>query len=289
MTLAAERTSYYAESPVAVIIGCGDLGMACARALGQSDPLVVVDVDANRLHQAIETLKDEGIAATAHVCDISNPEQTKALGVALGKGPGVRVLAHIAALGNSVGDWRKMMGVNLVGVHLVARAVRPHMKRGAVALFMSSMGGYLVAPDPKRDAVLDDPLQPNFLQAFVAANNGEPDIMQTYCFAKRGMNRLARKLALDWGPDEVRALSVSPGFLTTAMARRDGVLVPGRMQMIRDVPLGRQGTVKEVADVVAFLCSDKASYVNGIDIPICGGYYAVHAAHGRLFGGAQNI
>src|SRR5262245_3349838 len=111
-----------AEGPVALVIGCGGLGTSIARALGRRHGLMIVDLDGERLDQTVATLTLDGYTVSGHQCDITDPAQTAALGDALSRGPGVRALAHVAAVGMSIGDWRKMMAVDLVGAHLVAEA-----------------------------------------------------------------------------------------------------------------------------------------------------------------------
>ena len=268
---------YYAKAPVALVVGCGDVGMGCARQLGLSQPLLIIDIDGARLDREVEALRDQGYSVTGRVCDISSFEETKALGEALGDFPGVRTLAHIAAVGPTIGDWRKMMAVNLMAPHLIVNAVRPHMVRGGAAIFMSSAGGYFPAAHEARDRLLDNPLDPGFLDALVDVLGEEPSLQDTYFYAKRGLMRYARKLAALWGADEIRALSVSPGALLTTMGRRDGALTPDRIAMVRKIPLGRQGTINEVAAAVAFLASDAASYANGIDLLLDGGLSAALA------------
>lgn len=291
MTDVDGRKAYYADGPVALIIGCGGLGMACARILGQRQALLIADIDAGRLGAAVEMLRSEGYTARGQVCDITDPEQTQALGRVLGQGPGVRVLAHIAAVGSAVSDWRKMMQIDLHGAHLIAQAVHPHMVRGAAAIFVGSLAGYLPPRDARCDALLDDPLKPGFFDAMAEILGENPAWVDTYGYAKLGVVRLAEKLAIAWGKDEVRALSVSPGLIDSAMARAQGATLPShggdggevsRDEKTREVPLGRQGTVLEVASVIGFLASDAASFINGIDIVIDGGHRAAWRANGVI-------
>ncbi|MDB5726291.1 MAG: hypothetical protein JWQ16_3045 [Novosphingobium sp.] len=284
MTGYVERTAYFAEAPVALVVGCGGLGTSVARALGRRHPLLIVDVDAARLASTVETLVYEGYIATGHACDITDPAEVAKLAQALAQGPGVRVLAHVAAVGMSIGDWRKMMQVDLLGARLVADAVGPHMVRGGAAIFISSLASYLPPIDAKLEALLDEPLEPNFMPDLVAHTGREPDFDWTYNYAKLGVNRLAERLAREWGPREVRALSVSPGMIDSPMARAEGPTLPShdgsdarvsRNDKAREIPLGRQGTVVEVTNLIDFLASDAASFVNGIDIPVDGGHRAV--------------
>jgi NAD(P)-dependent dehydrogenase (short-subunit alcohol dehydrogenase family) len=286
-----ERKAYFAETPVVLVIGCGGLGMSIARALGKREPLLIVDIDAARLSDSLEALRLEGYATSGQQCDITDPAQTKALGDALARGPGVRVLAHVAAVGMSIGDWRKMMAVDLIGAHLVAEAVGPHMVRGGVGVFISSLASYLPPLDKRLEALLDDPTKPGMCDKLAALLDGEPNFDDTYNYAKLGVNRLAERLAIEWGPQEVRALSLSPGMVDSPMARAEGPTLPShdgtearvsRSDKAREIPLGRQCSLLEITSVVEFLASDGASFLNGIDIPVDGGHRAAWRARGII-------
>jgi NAD(P)-dependent dehydrogenase (short-subunit alcohol dehydrogenase family) len=287
-----EHKAYYAEAPLALVIGCGGLGTSVARALGRRHPLLICDLDRERLDRTIETLRQEGYVASGHGCDITDPAQTKVLCEALATGPGVRVLAHVAAVGMSIRDWRKMMAVDLFGPHLIAEAVGPHMVRGGVAIFVSSLASYLPPRDPRLEALLDDdPLRAGFLDELVKLLGAEPNFDDTYNYAKLGMNLLAERLAIKWGGKQVRALSLSPGMIDSPMARAEGPTLPShdgrqtrvpRSEKAREIPLGRQGTLVEITNVVDFLASDQASFLNGIDIPVDGGHRAAWRARGVI-------
>jgi NAD(P)-dependent dehydrogenase (short-subunit alcohol dehydrogenase family) len=278
-----ERTSLHAESPVALVVGCGGLGISVARALGKRHPLLIVDIDAGHLEESVTALQWEGYVASGHVCDIVDPAQTAALGSALAKGPGVKALAHVAAVGMSIGDWRKMMDVDLIGAQRIANAVGPQMVRGGAAVFISSLASYLPPLDKKLEALLADPLAPGFHDGIVALHGSEPDFDWTYNYAKLGVNMLAERMARAWGEREVRAVSLSPGMIDSPMARAEGPTLPShdgtnerktRSDKAQEIPLGRQGRVLEITSVVDFLLSDAASFLNGIDVPVDGGHRA---------------
>ena len=284
MTGNVELVSYWAKAPVALIVGCGGMGMSIARALGRRHPLLLVDIEAGRLNGAVAALVHEGYAATGQQCDITSTADVAALGALLGKGPGVRALAHVAAVGKSIGDWRRMIEIDLFGAVHIAHAVAPHFVRGAAAIFISSLASYLPPADPKLDAMLDDPLAPGFLDALKTYHGREPDFDWTYNYAKLGVNRLAERLARDWGPLEARANSLSPGMIDLPMARAEGETLPShdgsearvtRKDKTREIPLSREGSLLEITNVVDFLLSDGASFLNGIDITVDGGHRAV--------------
>jgi NAD(P)-dependent dehydrogenase (short-subunit alcohol dehydrogenase family) len=276
-------TPYFAEAPVALVIGCGGMGTSVARALGKRHPLLIADIDGARLAETIDALTVEGYVATGQQCDITDAAQTQALGEVLAKGNGARALVHVAAVGKSIGDWRRMMEIDLLGARYVADAVGPHMVRGAAGVFISSLASYLPKADPALDALLDDPLKPGFLDELEAYHGSPPDFDWTYNYAKLGINRLAERLAVEWGPREVRALSLSPGMIDSPMARAEGETLPAhdgsearktRSDKAREIPLGRQGFILEITKVVDFLASDDASFLNGIDITVDGGHRA---------------
>ena len=263
---------YYYRGPVALIVGCGDMGMGSARLIGMQHPLFLINTRQERLDTAIEALRSEGYVVSGQTCDITDPAQTAALGQVLGKGPGVRAIAHVAAIGGASGDWRKILSINLMGAHNVVNAVRPHMVRGAAAVFVSSSGAYMAEPDAARDVLLENPLAPDFFDALTKLIGREPTSFEAYCYSKRALNSYARRLAVEWGPDEIRSVSVSPGSIYTSMSRLNRPSADGRQELIRRVPLGREGTTHETCSVIAFLASDAASYVTGETLIADGGF-----------------
>ena len=291
MAVDIEPAARFAAEPVVLVIGCGGLGMSVARALGKQAALVVVDIDRAHLDRSVAALTLEGYTVTGLACDITDAAQTAALGTALARGPGVQVLAHVAAVGMSIGDWRKMLAVDLVGAQLVAEAVGPHMVRGGVAILISSLASYLPARDPRLEALLDEPTRADLGDALAAIHGQEPDFDWTYNYAKLGVNRLAERLALAWGPRQVRAVSVSPGMIDSPIARAEGATLPShdgtearvtRADKAREIPLGRQGSMLEITSVVEFLASDGASFISGIDIPVDGGHRALWRTKGVI-------
>ncbi len=270
------------------------MGMGCARLIGRRNPLLIVDIDSDRLGRCVAELGREGYIAEAYTCDIADPDQVRGLETKLAGGPGVRVLAHVAAVGNAPGGWRQVMSVDLIGPHLVVRAVGPHMVAGGAAILVSSTGSYQCPRNPTIEALLNEPLRLGFFDALVDALGHEPDFLEAYFMAKQGVNRLASTLAIAWGQRQVRALSVSPGLINSTMGRTAGAMLPiydgteVRRLGSRDekagieVPLGRQGTLLEVTSVIDFVASDAASFLNGIDIPIDGGSIALRRARGVI-------
>lgn len=286
-----EQPGFLANSPVALVIGCGGLGSSIARALGRRHPLVMVDIDASRLGDVVEGLRYEGYTVSGELCDITDAAQTAALGAAMARGPGVRALAVVAAVGKSIGSWKKMMEIDFIGARRIADAVGPSMVRGGAAVLISSLASYLPADKPEIDAALRDPFHAHFYDRLANAIGYEPDAEEAYNYAKLGINLLAESLAVEWGPQGVRAVSLSPGMIDSPMARAEGADLPShdgtnsrksRADKAQEIPLRREGSMLEITNVVDFLLSDAASFLNGIDITVDGGHRAAWRGAGII-------
>ncbi|MFU1477720.1 SDR family NAD(P)-dependent oxidoreductase [Roseovarius sp. C7] len=102
----------------------------------------------------------------------------------------------------------------------------------------------------------------------IAGTQIHPYAGAAYAISKAGLSALTRELAYELAESGVRVNAVSPGEIATS------ILSPGTDELVeRRVPMKRLGDPKEVAEVVAFLCSAKSSYVNGAEIPINGGQH----------------
>jgi NAD(P)-dependent dehydrogenase (short-subunit alcohol dehydrogenase family) len=108
----------------------------------------------------------------------------------------------------------------------------------------------------------------------IVANGGMPR-RNAYCAAKAGISMLTRSLACEWATHGIRVNAVAPGYIATPGVR--ALEQEGKRdltQVRRRIPMGRLGEPSEMADVVAFLVSDAASYVTGSIYAADGGYAA---------------
>jgi 3-oxoacyl-[acyl-carrier protein] reductase len=92
-----------------------------------------------------------------------------------------------------------------------------------------------------------------------------------YCAAKAGLIGLSKSLAQEIGSRGITVNVVAPGFIETDMT--DILPEEQKAALIRGIPLGRMGAPKDIAEVVRFLASEKASYITGQTIHVNGGMY----------------
>jgi meso-butanediol dehydrogenase/(S,S)-butanediol dehydrogenase/diacetyl reductase len=93
-----------------------------------------------------------------------------------------------------------------------------------------------------------------------------------YSTAKAGLTGLTYTMAADYGPKGIRTNTVAPGVIPTPMTEQQIQFPPFNRLMMETVPFNRQGTVDDVANLVVYLCSDEAGFINGQVIAIDGGW-----------------
>ena len=252
-----------------VVIGAGSgMGIEVARLLAPRGRLIAAD----RNLEAVEAVAAElGPNVEAAVCDVTDQQQIDALVGSIGT---LDAIVLTAGLSGSMANGRRIFEVNLIGTARVLAAVEPLLRPGSVGVCFASMSGYRVPNRPDLMAILDDPLSEHFFDAFLEIGI-DPDAPQlAYPTSKRGVHRLVHRLCPVWGARGARILSVSPGINDTPMNRLDESRHPIMADIIEASPLGRRGRPEEVANVVEFLTSDKASFMTGSDVLVDGGMVA---------------
>lgn len=236
--------------------GARGLGRACADALAAEGARVVI---ADILDdQAKSAAAEVGGGAISVRCDVSNPEDVVALfdrvesklGVAqiLINNAGIAISGDFLSLG--LDQFRKVIDVNLIGTFIVTQ-------RAAKAMVAKGIKGSIV--------------NMSSINAVVAI----PTIA-SYCASKGGVSQLTKAAALALAPHGIRVNAVGPGSIMTDMLK--GVNEsPAAMKMVMSrTPIGRIGDPREIGDVVAFLASDRSSYITGETIYVDGGRLALN-------------
>lgn len=248
---------------VGVVTGAASgIGRACAQALvGTVDELVLVDLRAF----------DSEFGQTL-VADITG-DLTGLTEVVSSMGS-LRSVAHAAGISPDMADWRTILQVDLVGTALLLEALKPLASKQTAAVCFASMASQMLIPEarPEIDRVIDAPLDPGLLDALPAEVH---DPAVAYAWAKRGVQRHVRRECLHWGG---RLCSISPGIVDTAMGNQELRAHPEITGLLDIMPVPRMASAHELAAVAAFLLSDAASYLTGVDLLVDGGAVAAFFA-----------
>jgi NAD(P)-dependent dehydrogenase (short-subunit alcohol dehydrogenase family) len=250
-------------SEVAVVTGSASgIGLATATRLGHAGAAVLlVDVREPELEASVAALAEAGIAAAGHVADLADVEACEGvIPAALERFGRLDVLVNNAAAGTqyvggtvetiSLERWELAQDVNLRAAYLLSRAAVPAMRDAG--------GGAIVNVASA---------------AALRSRRNRPS--HAYAASKAGLLALTRAMAVSFGPDGIRVNSVCPGAIRTRLSADVIDQVAAAAAQGTGIPLARVAEPDEVASVIAFLASDAASYVSGVDILVDGGAFAM--------------
>lgn len=240
---------------VAIVTGSGHgLGAAIAARFAQEGAAVaLVDIDESAAEAQASTLRQSGARVLALGADVTNETAVAAMvGRVVEHFGGVHVLVNNAGFTRDmritkmkVDDWDAVVDVILKGAFLCTRAVMPHMteQRWGRVINISSR------------AHLGNPGQAN------------------YSAAKAGVIGFTRAMSLEAGRSFITVNAVAPGIIDTEAVRRLAHYEKVKESAEKTTPIPRLGQPEDVADVVAFLASERAAYVSGDVLHVSGGRY----------------
>jgi NAD(P)-dependent dehydrogenase (short-subunit alcohol dehydrogenase family) len=261
---------------VVVITGAaGGMGLACARALADRGRLLLVDLREDLLDQARKALGAQGATVDTLPCDVTSAADVAAVANRVRELGRLRCLVHTAGVSPEMADAATVLDVDLAGSVRITDAFFPLVNPGSSAILIGSIAGYSDVPAAV-EPLLDDPLADGFLAAVEQALGQPLDSATAYVLAKRGVTRLAERLATPWGKRGGRTVAISPGLIDTPMGRLEldrQSIIP---VMIEVTPVKRPdrplpGRPEDIAATVAFLESDAAAFISGCDIRVDGG------------------
>lgn len=243
----------FLDSVVLVTGAASGMGFATASLFaGRGARVVVNDIDQARAQDAADRIKAEGGRAIAYAADVADAAAVKAMveHIKAEFGPvdiavnNAGVLRSTRFLDVSPDEWDLVVGVNLKAAFVVSQAVARDMierKRGKI-VNIASMAGRATS-----------------------TLGGAP-----YTAAKAGLLGLSRHLARELAPYRINVNAVCPGIVDTGMIKT-AMDQETTSRVMASIPFGRLADAVEIAQLVAFLASDEASYITGASVDIHGG------------------
>jgi 3-oxoacyl-[acyl-carrier protein] reductase len=241
---------------IALVTGASrGIGAAIAHELGQQGAIVIGTATSENGAAAIsKTLSDSNIKGEGLALDVNDAAQVEAVLNTISEKYGdVSILVNNAGITRDTllmrmkdEDWDAVISTNLTSVYRMSQAVlRPMMKaRTGRIISISSIVGHM-------------------------GNPGQAN----YAAAKAGMAGFTKSLAAEVGSRGITVNCIAPGFIDTDMTAELPEAL--KAKMIERVPVGRLGSVKEIAATVTFLASPNAAYITGETIHVNGGMLMV--------------
>lgn len=256
--------------PVCVITGgSGGIGLEAAK-MFPNHTVVIADINEQALAQGKEELTALGIDTVTAICDVSKKEQTDALAKKASELGNIAGVIHTAGVSGSVSNPDLVMKIDLIGSEYIIESFHPYMTNGSAMVLIASMMASTVPPNGDYDKLMLNCLDENFLDEIRPFLQGNANL--AYNFAKRGVRLLAEKWAGAYGEKGARINSLSPGIIETKMAMQAAADHPEQMEMMsKATPLKRNGKPEDIANVIAFLCSEASAFITGTDILVDGG------------------
>ena len=249
-------------SKIAIITGAArGIGEATARLFAAEGAAVVIgDVMDEAAWKIVKAITSSGGRAAYYHTNVRQPDEVgQLISKTVETFGGVDILVNNAGVvvaksttDTTLEEWERVLGVNLTGAWLCARAAIPSLirRRGGAIVNVASNAGLVGFPNAA-----------------------------AYCASKGGLVQLTRAMALDCAPYRIRVNAVCPGHTRTPMAESFVAAQSDPQAFIKEFinvhhPIGRMAEAEEIAHVILFLASDESSFVTGSIVAADGGYTA---------------
>lgn len=243
---------------IAIITGgASGIGRATAMLFAQEGAAVaIVDINAEQGQSAVAEIEAAGGKAIFIPCNVTNAEDCRAaVEKTVTTFGGLHILFNNAGIirradviGTTEEEWDRVMAVNVKSIFLMSKYAIPRMAQGGGGSIINTSSGW-------------------------GLKGGGNAV--SYCASKGAVTNMTRAMAIDHGKQNIRVNAVCPGDTDTPMLRNEarqlGQPESKFMAEAADRPLGRYAQPVEIAQVVAFLASDAASYVTGAAYIVDGG------------------
>ena len=238
------------------------IGEGVARALAAAGASVVVNFVSKPEVAAklVEELKTDGVDAMALRADVSKEAEVEAMfAEMLSAWGGIDILVNNAGLQRDAAfteltleQWNTVLGVNLTGMFLCARAAARSMIRRGIRAEISRAAGKIVCISSVHEVI---------------PWSGHVN----YAASKGGVGMFMKSLAQELAPHRIRVNSIAPGAIMTPINRVAWETPEALASLLTLIPYGRIGTPEDVGRAVAWLASDDADYIHGQTIYVDGG------------------
>jgi len=248
------------EGKVAVVTGAAmGIGKETARVLAaQGAAVMCADIDVPGASEVVKSITESGGVAKLVPTDVSDPKQCEQMvAAAVDAFGGLHLAVNNAGISagfpkgatDPIQEWRQVLSIDLDGAFYCMRYEVPAMLEvgGGSIVNISSIFG------------------------LVGFETG-----WAYTAAKHGVVGLTRTAAIELAQQNIRVNSINPGCIWTPLQEKAGIRFGDDtyQYLAQKHPMNRMGTVEEVANAIAWVLSDEASFVTGIVFPIDGGYTA---------------
>lgn len=246
------------ENKVAVVTGGGQgIGRGVVKVFAEEGAKVVIaDIDAEAGESTMQNFKGQHLDVRFYQTDVSNEEDVKNLiDYTIGEFGQLDILVNNAAINirkavheTTLEEWNNLMGINLTGPFLCSKHAIPEMQKQDTSSIINMVSWHAETTITR---------------------------LAAYASAKGGLTALTRQMALDYGQHQIRVNAVGPSSVDTPLLQKTFASLENPEKSFEDSlafnPMGRVGTVDDIAKACLFLASDDSTYVSGQTILVDGG------------------